>query len=40
MSDALGLEVTVDHEGEGGVLHVRYRDLDQLGEVLRRLERV
>ncbi|MBI3436412.1 MAG: ParB/RepB/Spo0J family partition protein [Proteobacteria bacterium] len=39
VSDALGLQVSVDHRGEGGVLHVRYRDLDQLDEVLRRLER-
>ncbi len=39
VSDALGLQVTVDHAGEGGVLHIQYGDLDQLGEVLRRLER-
>ncbi len=39
VSDALGLVVSVDHRGNGGVLHVRYRDLDQLDDVLRRLER-
>ncbi len=39
VSDALGLTVTVDHKGEGGVLHIAYRDLDQLDEVIRRLER-
>src|SRR5215510_7742465 len=39
VTDALGLEVTVDHRGEAGVLHVRYRSLDQLDEVVRRLER-
>jgi ParB family chromosome partitioning protein len=39
VSDALGLEVTVDHRGKGGTLHIRYRDLDQLEDVLRRLER-
>jgi ParB family transcriptional regulator, chromosome partitioning protein len=39
VSDALGLVVSVDHRGEGGVLHIRYRDLDQLDDVLRRLER-
>ena len=39
VSDALGLHVSVDHRGEGGVLHIRYRTLDQLDEVLRRLER-
>jgi hypothetical protein len=37
-ADALGLEVTVDHRGEAGVVHVRYRSLDQLDEIVRRLE--
>jgi ParB family chromosome partitioning protein len=37
LSDALGLEVTVDHRGEGGTLHIKYRDLDQLDAVLRKL---
>jgi ParB family chromosome partitioning protein len=37
VSDALGLEVTVDHRGEGGTLHIKYRDLDQLDVVLRKL---
>jgi ParB family chromosome partitioning protein len=39
VTDALGLEVTVDHRGEAGVVHVRYRSLDQLDEIVRRLER-
>jgi ParB family chromosome partitioning protein len=40
LSDALGLAVTIDHRANGsGVLHVRYRSLDQLDEVVRRLER-
>jgi ParB family chromosome partitioning protein len=39
LSDALGLIVTIDHRGEGGVLHIRYRGLDQLDDVIRRLER-
>jgi len=39
VSDALGLEVTVDHRGEGGVLHIKYKDLDQLDAVLRKLDR-
>ena len=38
VSDALGLAVAVDHHGEGGVLHIAYNDLEQLEEVLRRLE--
>jgi ParB family chromosome partitioning protein len=39
VSDALGLAVTVDHRGERGVLQIRYRSLDQLDEVVRRLEK-
>jgi ParB family chromosome partitioning protein len=39
VSDALGLTVSVDHRGKWGILHIAYRDLDQLDEVLRRLER-
>ena len=39
VSDALGLRVNIDHRGESGVLHVHYRSLDQLEDVLRRLER-
>ena len=38
VTDALGLEVTIDNRGEAGVVHVRYRSLDQLDEVVRRLE--
>jgi ParB family chromosome partitioning protein len=37
MSDALGLDVSIEHRGEGGTLHIRYRDLDQLDGVLRKL---
>jgi ParB family chromosome partitioning protein len=40
ISDVLGLEVTVDHRGDGGgTLHIKYRDLDQLDVVLRKLDR-
>ena len=39
LSDTLGLTVTVDHRTKGGVLHIHYRGLDQLEEVLRRLEK-
>jgi ParB family chromosome partitioning protein len=39
LSDALGLDVTVDHRGEGGTLMIKYRDLDQLDEVIRKLGR-
>ena len=39
VSDALGLAVRIDHRGEAGVVQIRYRTLDQLDDVLRRLER-
>ena len=39
VSDALGLEVSIDHRGDGGVLHIKYSDLDQLDGVLRKLDR-
>jgi ParB family transcriptional regulator, chromosome partitioning protein len=39
LSDALGLAVIVEHRERGGTLSVRYRSLDQLDEVIRRLER-
>jgi ParB family chromosome partitioning protein len=39
LSDALGLTVTIDDRGKGGVLSIRYRDVQQLDDVVRRLER-
>ena len=39
LSDALGLAVAIDHRGEGGEVKIRYKTLDQLDEVIRRLER-
>jgi len=38
VSDALGLAVNIDHRDPGGTVHIRYRDLDQLDEVVSRLE--
>jgi ParB family chromosome partitioning protein len=38
VTDALGLTVTIDHRSKGGVLQIHYRSLDQLDDVLRRLE--
>jgi ParB family chromosome partitioning protein len=38
LSDALGLAVTIEHRGQGGVLTIRYRAVEQLDEVIRRLE--
>jgi len=39
VSDALGLKVTVSHRDPGGTVQIAYKDLDQLDEVMRRLER-
>lgn len=38
LSDALGFSVTIDHRDPAGAVHIRYRDLDQLDEIVRRLE--
>jgi ParB family transcriptional regulator, chromosome partitioning protein len=37
VSDALGLAVSIDHGDSGGRVLIRYRDLDQLDEIVRRL---
>jgi ParB family chromosome partitioning protein len=39
LGDALGLKVVIDHKGGRGAVHIAYRDLDQLQEIIRRLER-
>jgi ParB family chromosome partitioning protein len=39
LSDSLGLEVRVNHKGEGGKLQISYRSLEQLEEICRLLER-
>ncbi|HVG50689.1 MAG TPA: chromosome partitioning protein ParB, partial [Xanthobacteraceae bacterium] len=40
VSDILGLTVSVDHRGDaGGTVHIKYRDLDQLDEIMKRLAR-
>jgi ParB family chromosome partitioning protein len=39
LTNALGLSVTIDHRANGGgMVQVRYRSLEQLDEVIRRLE--
>jgi ParB family transcriptional regulator, chromosome partitioning protein len=40
LSDVLGLVVTVDQRGDGGTMQIRYRSLDQLDDIVRRLERL
>ena len=40
LSDALGLKVAIDHKAAGGgTLHIKYKDLDQLDAVLKKLGR-
>ena len=39
LSDVLGLIVRLDHGAKGGTLHIKYRDIEQLTEVIRRLEK-
>jgi len=39
LSDQLGLAVSIDHRRGGGVISIRYRNLDQLDDVVRRLEK-
>ena len=39
VSDALGLAVTVNHRDPGGSVQINYRNLEQLDEITRRLER-
>jgi ParB family chromosome partitioning protein len=38
LSDVLGLVVTIEMRGQGGELRIRYRSLEQLDAVIRRLE--
>jgi ParB family chromosome partitioning protein len=37
LSNALGLDVSVDHRGESGTLRIKYRNLEQLDAVLKKL---
>jgi ParB family chromosome partitioning protein len=39
LSDAIGLVVSIEHRGQGGELRIRYKSLEQLDDVIRRLER-
>lgn len=39
LSDVLGLDVTVNHKGQGGQLRIAYKTLEQLEEICRLLER-
>jgi ParB family chromosome partitioning protein len=37
VSDILGLAVSIDHRNAGGTIHIRYSNLEQLDDILRRL---
>jgi ParB family chromosome partitioning protein len=39
ISDSLGLAVNIENSARGGTLTIRYRNFEQLDEVLRRLEK-
>ncbi len=39
LSDALGLTVSIEQRGESGTLHIKYKNLDQLDAVLKKLGR-
>jgi ParB family chromosome partitioning protein len=39
LSDSLGLAIDIAHRGRGGQVRIRYKTLEQLDEVTRRLER-
>ncbi|MBV8922213.1 MAG: chromosome partitioning protein ParB, partial [Bradyrhizobium sp.] len=39
VSDALGLAVAINHRDPGGSVQINYRNLEQLDEITRRLER-
>ncbi|MGI8525174.1 MAG: ParB/RepB/Spo0J family partition protein [Pseudolabrys sp.] len=39
VSDALGLSVSIEQNGKTGSVKIRYRDLEQLDEIMRRLAR-
>jgi ParB family chromosome partitioning protein len=39
LSDALGLDVTINHKGNGGQIRIAYKSLEQLEEICRLLER-
>ena len=38
VGDALGLTVSISHRDPGGTVQITYRSLEQLDEVMRRLE--
>lgn len=39
LSDTVGMKVSINHQAGGGSMSIRYRDLEQLDEICRRLRR-
>jgi ParB family transcriptional regulator, chromosome partitioning protein len=39
LSDTTGLMVTIDHKGHGGAVSIRYKSLEQLDDICRRLQK-
>ncbi|MCC2096609.1 MAG: ParB/RepB/Spo0J family partition protein [Hyphomicrobiales bacterium] len=39
VGDALGMKVVIDHDNQGGLVKISYKNLEQLDEVCRRLQR-
>ena len=39
LSDTTGMSVTIDHKGHGGSVSIRYRSLEQLDDICRRLQK-
>lgn len=39
LSDTTGMSVTIDHRGHGGAVSIRYRSLEQLDDICRRLQK-
>jgi ParB family chromosome partitioning protein len=37
LSNSLGMSVQIEHQGKGGAVKILYRDLEQLDEIIRRL---
>ena len=39
LSDTTGMNVTIDHKGHGGAVSIRYKSLEQLDDICRRLQK-
>lgn len=39
LSDTIGMLVEIDHRGNGGAIHIKYKSLEQLDDICRRLQK-